>query len=166
MSVADTGLRTATVHLGGLVGSSGVGVGVISAGHFAYTSWDWLAQSFELGLGFHWQIIGPLRLYAASGWIIQARSTLTGGGRILAGLAAQFGGPIYVRPGFGTSLAIIGSEKSDFFSLPIEASVETGYVWPFFTVYGRLSAGYDPLLKPPAAVRAEASLGVSVPLGK
>ena len=165
-SVADGAVRDATVHLGAAAGSAGVEAAVISSRHFAYFSYDWVDKGVEVGLGFDWLLIGPLRLYVASGWILLPRSEPTGGGRVLAGIAARFGDRLFIRPGLGASFAVVGSQLTDSFSLPIEASAEGGYAWPFLSIYVRLAGRIDPIAHPKPSLGGEASLGVMVPLGR
>ncbi len=165
MSVSDGGLRDARVHLGAAVGSDGPAVAIESADHFAFVSTNWTASDIEAGLGLTWWLTGPLRLYLGTGWIVYRTPQFGGGGRVLVGLSSRFGHHAFIRPGVAASFAMTGEERAISYSLPIEASVEAGYTWPFLSIYGRVAGRVTALTHSGSLSKVEGSVNVAVPFG-
>lgn len=166
LSVNDGYSSPHVMHLGVSGGSDGLAALFAHDLAFEYVTYDWNGQSLEAGAGARFHVIDPLQVYAAAGAIIEPLYRPEAGGRITGGLSAQFGTTFFVRPGAAISFGLIGSKLPPTYFLPMEASVELGYMFTVFSIYARLSGGLDALQKPesPTFGRIAASLCVEVPI--
>ena len=164
-AVADGGLRDSTVKLGVVGGTSGAWVTAGFSIGFEYVSYDYSGRALETGAGLRFNPIGPLLVWAAGSAIIAPLGGDSGGGRLAAGIAARFGNRWFIRPGAGLAFGILGSRLPPTFLLPLEASLEAGYTWPFLSPYLRVSGGLDPIAKELPTARWAVCLGLSIPVG-
>jgi hypothetical protein len=154
------------MHLGITGGSDGVAAAFTTGMAFEYVTYTWNGQSLEVGAGARFHIIDPLQAYVAAGGIIAPLYRPQGGGRVTGGISAQFGDTFFVRPGAAISFGLIGEKEPPTYFLPMEVSVELGYMMSVFSIYARLSGGLD-ALQPTSSKyfgRFAASLGIEFPI--
>jgi hypothetical protein len=154
------------MHVGLIGGSDGVAAAFTAGPAFEYVTYNWNGQSLEVGAGARFHVIEPLQLYAAAGGILQPLYRPEGGGRVTAGLSAQFGNAFFVRPGAAISFGLIGVKLPPTYFLPMEASVEIGYLFSVFSIYARIAGGLDALQKTtsPTFGRIAAGIGIEFPI--